>query len=302
MKKLDPGLQAHLSGRATTMCYCWKVTRTDGVTQGFTDHDNPLTFGGLTYLASSGFTASQVVNSLGLAVDNLEVEGALSSATINEDDLARGLYDGAKVVVYWVNWKNLSQRQVFNQGTLGEVKRGGLAFKAELRGLANALQQKTGRKYAKYCDAIVGDTRCGIDLTQPTYRGFGTVGSIQNNRVFSVSGLGSYSDDWFTAGVLTFTSGGNISLKHSIKLHQLSGGVVMIELWEPALFDLAPGDGLQVTAGCKQDAKTCAAKFGNITNFRGFNLIPGQDALLYYPNQGEANLDGGSMFTKVPTT
>ena len=92
VKTLSPGLQTHLDGRATKMCHCWKVTRNDGLVQGFTDHDNALTFGGVTYEASSGFTATQFASSTGLAVDNLEVEGALSSDTINEDDLAGGHY------------------------------------------------------------------------------------------------------------------------------------------------------------------------------------------------------------------
>ena len=59
VKTLSSGLQGHLDGRATKMCYCWKVTRNDGLVQGFTDHDNALTFGGVTYEASSGFTATQ---------------------------------------------------------------------------------------------------------------------------------------------------------------------------------------------------------------------------------------------------
>ena len=80
VKTLSLGLQAHLDGRATKMCYCWKLTRTDGVVQGFTDHDNPLSFDSVTYIAYAGFTATQVAQSLGLAVDNLEVEGALSDA------------------------------------------------------------------------------------------------------------------------------------------------------------------------------------------------------------------------------
>jgi hypothetical protein len=73
VKNLSSGLQSHLDGRATKMCYCWKLTRNDGIVQGFTDHDNAITFDDLTYEASSGFTATQFASSLGLAVDNLEV-------------------------------------------------------------------------------------------------------------------------------------------------------------------------------------------------------------------------------------
>jgi uncharacterized phage protein (TIGR02218 family) len=91
MKTLPTGLQSHLSSGATTLCWCWKLTRRDGVVQGFTDHDVPVTFDALAYGAVSGFTASEVQSKLGLAIDNLTVVGALSSATLNEDDLAAGL-------------------------------------------------------------------------------------------------------------------------------------------------------------------------------------------------------------------
>lgn len=302
MKQLDPNLQAHLESRATKMCYCWKLTRTDGVVQGFTDHDNPLTFGSVTYIAYAGFTATQVAQSLGLAVDNLEVEGALSDATINEDYLARGVYDGAVIELYWVNWSDVTQRHLVNRGTIGEVKRNGLAFSAELRGLANALQQKTGRKYQRYCDAVVGDSRCKVNLSDPAYLGSGTVASVASSRVFTVSGLGAFADDWFTAGVLTFTTGANDNQRMEVKQHNSAFGVVTIELWQPMPFDVSTGEAFTITAGCKQDAETCHEKFANITNFRGFNLIPGQDLLLFYPTQGEANLNGGSLFTNDDAT
>lgn len=296
MKSLSVALQEHLDSRATTMCYCWKVTRNDGLVQGFTDHDNALTFGGVTYEASSGFTATQFAASMGLAVDNLEVEGALSSDSINEDDLAAGHYDNAKVEVYWVNWSNVAQRHIVSRGFIGEVKRTGTIFQAELRGLSNALQQKTGRKYQRYCNAVVGDARCGVNLTSAAYRGSGAVDIASSSRTFTVTGLGGFSDNWFTAGMLNWLTGANAGQSMEVKLHNFTNGTVSIELWQAMPFEVRTGDTFTVTVGCKQDAATCHSKFGNIANFRGFNLIPGPDMLLFYPKQGDDNLDGGSLF------
>ena len=297
VKTLSSGLQAHLDGRATKMCYCWKVTRNDGLVQGFTDHDNALTFGGVTYEASSGFTATQFAASTGLAVDNLEVEGALSSDSINEEDLAAGHYDNAKVEVYWVNWSNTTQRHIVSRGFIGEVKRAGVMFQAELRGLSNALQQKTGRKYQRYCSAVVGDARCGINLANVAYRGSGAVGIASSSRIFAATGLGGFSDDWFTAGVVNWLTGANAGQSMEVKLHNFINGTVSIELWQAMPFEIETGDTFTVTVGCKQDATTCNSKFSNIANFRGFNLIPGPDMLLFYPKQGDDNLDGGSLFS-----
>ena len=46
-------------------------------------------------------------------------------------------------------------------GSLGEVKRAGGAFTAEVRGLAHYLQQPKGRLFQYACDADLGDARCG---------------------------------------------------------------------------------------------------------------------------------------------
>jgi uncharacterized phage protein (TIGR02218 family) len=169
-------------------------------------------------------------------------------------------------------------------------------FQAELRGLSNALQQKTGRKYQRYCNAVVGDARCGINLANVAYRGSGAVDIASSSRIFTATGLGGFSDDWFTAGVVNWLTGANAGQSMEVKLHNFTSGTVSIELWQAMPFEIETGDTFTVTVGCKQDATTCNSKFSNIANFRGFNLIPGPDMLLFYPKQGDDDLDGGSLF------
>ena len=60
MKQLAPALQAHLDDGTTTLAWCWRITRADGVAFGFTDHDRRLTFEGTEFEPESGFTASEV--------------------------------------------------------------------------------------------------------------------------------------------------------------------------------------------------------------------------------------------------
>jgi hypothetical protein len=189
---VSTGLQDHLDGGATTLAWCWKVERRDGTVLGFTDHDLDLSFDGVSFAAATGFTASEVVSSLGLAVDNLEVEGALAAAAITEADLAAGLYDGATVELWRVNWADAAQRVLMRKGALGEVSRGELAFTAELRGLAHALQQATGRTYQRLCDADLGDARCGVDIDAPEFKGTGSVDAVSDDRMLTVSGLGGF--------------------------------------------------------------------------------------------------------------
>ena len=59
MKTLPAGLQAHLDSGATTLAWCWRITRADGAVFGFTDHDRPLAFAGTDFEPDSGFNASR---------------------------------------------------------------------------------------------------------------------------------------------------------------------------------------------------------------------------------------------------
>lgn len=290
-KSLPSSLQTHLDGGATTMAMCWKVVRQDGVVQGFTEHDADLTVGGQTYLARSGFSATQVSQTLGLSVDNLNVEGALSSDTINEDDLANGKYDSAELTLIWVNWADTTQYTVLSRGYLGEVKRGETAFSAEFRSLATKLSQQTGRTYQRTCDAQLGDARCKVNLNLAAYKATGAV-TTASGRSLTVSGISSFTSGWFTHGLITFTSGACSGMTFEVKLHADS----TLVLWELPPSAVASSDSFTLTAGCKQDFETCKMKFNNQVNFQGFPFIPGNDRLSEYPNQGQGNMDGGSLF------
>lgn len=296
MRLLPAGLQEHLDTGATTLCWCWRIVRADGVALGFTDHDNDLAFDGTTFEAATGFTASEIESTVGLGVDNLDVESVLRSGALNEDDLATGLYDGAEVEVFRVNWQDTDQRVLIRSGHLGEVTRGRHSFRAEIRGLAHQLQQPKGRIYQFGCDADLGDARCTVDLEGPSFKGVGSVSMTDGARVLTASGLDAFESDWFTRGLLIWTSGANDGLKIEVKLHTNADGVVTLELWQRMSRPIADDDGFTVTAGCDKQYATCRNKFSNGVNFRGFPHIPGNDFAVSYPNSDDPQNDGGSLF------
>lgn len=295
MKAISADLQTHLESGVTTLCWCWKIARNDGATQGFTDHDTSIAFGGTTYEAASGFTASDVQSSLGLAVDNLTVVGALNSDTINERDLASGLYDDASIEIWRVNWSAPDQRVLMRKGSLGEVQRGRTAFQAEVRGLAHILNQPVGRAFGYSCDADLGDARCTIALDNAAFAGSGIVTTVGDNRRLTVSGLESFADGWFTNGKLTFASGANAGRAMEVKRHGVSSLGVSIELWQPMSEGIALSDAFAIAAGCDKQFATCKARFNNAANFRGFPYMPGNDAVVAIVAQSQV-LDGGSRY------
>jgi len=291
MKSLSPALQAHLDTGTTTLCWCWKLRRSDGVILGFTDHDQPLSFDSLRYEAASGFTASEVQSNLDLSVDNLTVAGALSSASLNEADLAVGLFDAAAIEIWRVNWAAPDQRVLMRKGALGEVKRGKTGFTAEIRGLAAALNQPVGRVFSHVCDASLGDARCGVKLAAVT----AIIASVSDARRFTASGLSAYASDWFAYGTLIFTSGANQSRKALVKRHTLTGGIAAFELWQAPSEAVVLGDAFTVTPGCDKHFAACKTKFANALNFRGHPYMPGSGAVLAAASSSTP-LDGGSRY------
>jgi len=293
MKILPAGMQTHLDSGATSLCYCWKLTILSGTSYGFTSHDHDLTFDGVTYSALSGFDASAIETSLGLNVDDLEVMGALSAANLNEADLTAGKFDNALIQILRVNWQNVSQRVILASGNLGEVTRGAVGFRAEIRGLAHHLNQPQGRLYQYGCDTDLGSSRCGVNLTLAALTGTGSVQSIaapaDSRRVFSAAGLSGFASEWFTRGRLRWTSGTNAGLAMEVKEHNLINGQVTVELWLAMPRVIAVGDAFSITAGCDKQFETCKAKFNNAVNYRGFNLMPGNDWIQSGPRSGDVN-------------
>ena len=296
MRTLPEGFQAHLDSGATTLCWCWRVVRADGVVFGFTDHDNDLVFDGAAFEAAAGITATDVESSVGLGVDNLDIESVLQSNRLNEDDLAAGLFDNASVEIFRVNWQDPEQRVLMRKGNLGEVTRGRRSYRAEVRGLAHALQQPKGRLFQFACDADVGDTRCTVDLDLPAFKGAGAVLAISASRVFTASGLDAFDSDWFSRGLLVWTDGANAGRAIEVKLHTRAIEITTIEIWQRMSQQIAAGDSFSITAGCDKQFSTCREKFDNILNFRGFPHIPGNDFVVSYPNSDDPDNDGGSLF------
>lgn len=182
MKAVSAGLLAHIASESSTLATCWRITRQDAEVFTFTDHDADIVYGGLAYAAATGYAHSDVSDTDGLAVDNLEVSGVLTSPSITEDDLAAGLWDYAAVEIFEVNYSDLTQGAlILRTGTLGEVTTERGQFRAEIRGLTQALQKTVGQVDSAGCRARFGDTRCGVSLAGYTVTG--TIDSVHADGV-----------------------------------------------------------------------------------------------------------------------
>ncbi|WP_395645320.1 DUF2163 domain-containing protein [Terricaulis sp.] len=291
MRTIPEELAARIASGVTTLAHVWRFTRRDGSQFGFTDHDRPLAFDAQMCEPAVGLVAGAIEKSLGLGVDTASVSGALSSDAITEADIGRGLWDGARVDIYRVDWSDPALRVHLFAGRIGEVRRGAQAFEAELRGLQAALNVPVGRVFSRFCDADLGDARCGKDVATAAFQGAATVTEVLSPHAFRASGLGGFEDGWFVRGRLLWEAGGEAE----ISAHRVEGESVVLEVLDPLRAVLAVGAAFTVTAGCDKRHETCRAKFANAVNFRGFPHMPGNDAIVSGPNVAEP-MDGGSRF------
>lgn len=275
MKTIGAALKTHIAGEVTTLATLWRVTRLDGAVYGFTDHDSDITYQGVISRAMTGISSGAIRGSADLAVDNLNVDGILDSASITDADLLAGMWDYASCIVMRVNYADLSMgHEVLKSGTFGNIKTGRVHFSTELRGLSQQLQQTIGRTYKPGCDADLGDSRCGVTLAGYTVTGTVTASTTQS--AFSDSSR-SEAAGYFSFGLVTFTTGPNAGRKMEVKDFS-AGGVFVLQQAMPNA--IAIGDAYSVHAGCDKLLATCRDKFSNVINFRGFPHVPGLDRMV----------------------
>lgn len=282
-----------MSDLTTTRARAWALTRTDGVTLGFTDHDRDLAFDAVVFRAGSGLSAQALVQALGLSADNTGAVGALCDAGLTEADILAGRYDGAEVVVWDLDWNATTDRRILFRGTLGTIARAGGAFRAELRGLSAPLAEGRGRVFGAVCPAVLGDAACRANLDLPEFRAQVTVLSVlEGGAVLHLPLLSDYTEGWFADGRARFETGLAAGLpllvRRDLVQDTTSGPRRVLTLWTAPGVTPAAGDLLALEAGCDKRFQTCRFKFANAVNFRGFPHIPPEDWLIAPPRaEGE---------------
>lgn len=288
MRPLPPGIAAKLEAGAATLCRCWRLTRRDGFTLGFTDHDRDLTLAGLTFEATDGFETSVIERDASLATQGGEVRGLLSSERIKASEVTAGLYDGAKIEAFLVDWEAPALDFLLDAATLGEIRRLDDRFIAETRDAFAPWDAPRGRLYGAACAARFGDAACGLDVLSATYTSAVTITRVVDARRFEASAASARPSGFFALGQARATSGDNAGFQVRIEAHD---GVSITLALAPAT-PLSLGDSFALTAGCDKRFVTCRDRFANALNFRGFPYIPSPEGIFTYALPGEGRHKG----------
>lgn len=152
-------------------CQIWTLTRRDGTALRLTDHDEPVMVDGEAYQPGVSLMTARFSSTTNLVPGEADVEGALSSAGITEEDIRDGAWDGAQVDIALADWQAGSLITPIWSGRFSEIRIEGEAFSASLISLKTDFDRVLGRNYSRRCDATLGDARCGVDLSDPAYQG-----------------------------------------------------------------------------------------------------------------------------------
>lgn len=275
-RDLTPALQAHLLERATRLCLCYRLERTDGVVEAYTTATRKQVIDGLTYAARSGFTPSELQNQIGTGIDTTEVFGIVRSPNIDPKKVAMGLYDGAELTVYLADWLDADATAgVLHKGDLGGFKHtDGESFSAVFTEMLNRAAQPIVRVLSGSCDAMFCDARCGLDIMDFTHAGEVTAVDPDNRNItIDLTGLGP---NYFGFGHLTWLTGDNAPIRVGIKGYDEDTGE--IELFQAARYTIEVGDTFDAVAGCGKLPSDCKDPIrDNFVNFRGNPFTVGNE-------------------------
>jgi uncharacterized phage protein (TIGR02218 family) len=261
----------------TTLAFCWRVERRDGICLGFTSHDRDLEIDGLAYRSAPGMLPSAISVSDGFEASTLDVAGALTSDAIREADLAAGRWDRAQVALFLVDWEDPGgERLPLVRGELGDVGVKANGFEAELRGPAALLERAVVEQTSPECRADLGDRRCRVDMAGRVL--VTRITAIVSETEIDVAEA-SAEPNAYGYGRLRWIRGANSGLDSAL----LASDGLRLTLREEPPFAPVVGDLVEIREGCDRRFATCTGRFANAENFRGEPHLPGMDLLTRYP-------------------
>lgn len=253
--------------------FCLRIVPTTGSPIYLTRHPRPLTMGGHTYLAGSGYDFTGYSAEASLSPAMIDLEGVAGLAGIGYDQIASGLFDNARAYLFATTWTSpVEDEEPIVASILGKTTLMDGRYKIEEMSLVDALNQTVGKTYTPACPKTFGGQEyagCMKALGPLTVTG--ALSAVTSASIVRDGARGEAAD-YFAAGTLAFTSGANAGLKPlEIKRYEADG---TIEMFEPFHYLPVIGDTYTLIPGCRKRLADCRDKWANVVNFGGFSNIP----------------------------
>lgn len=251
----------------------WRVYRRDGVTLGFTTHDNDIRFAGINHRAAPGMVPSAIRTTIGFSDESAGVEGALSHSAISDADLSAGLFDQATIEIGIVDWETREHQSLYS-GTLGRIENSGTGFTAELNSAKVELERDLVPRTSPTCRAEFCGLGCGLSAERFSHRYSITDVDFDLNRIR----VDAATPSDFLDGQVRMLNGPQTGVKFSI--------IAVTQDWmtldRPLVENQVSHPIAELRQGCDHTHSTCSGRFNNAVNFRGEPFLPGNDLLARY--------------------
>jgi len=213
---------------------------------------------------------------VGVEVDTLVFDVLPGASTVLGEPfisaVRQGVFDGAELTLYRAfmpTYGNTAAGTVIMfVGRVAEIDAGRSLATFSVNSHLELLNLNMPRNlYQAGCVNTLFDTSCSLNAASFAVNGSALSGSTANTIFASLAQAAGY----FTLGCITFTSGANNGISRTVKSWD---GSSILQLIAP--FPVAPanGDAFTIYPGCDKQQTTCATRFSNLINFRGFPYVP----------------------------
>lgn len=293
MKNIPAGVLTILATRNFNMAQLFTFTLDDGTVLRYTDGDIDLTYAGNTY-SCGGQTGPYFEGDpngsgnkvrghwkVGTSVDTImfDVFPGLSGTVEGIPFLQacqQGFFDKAickvdRVYMPAGSYGDTSAGivNVFT-GIVGDVDGSRSMATFTVNGMTILLQQQLPRNiYQPGCMNTLYDSACTLARSAFAVNAAALTGSTKS----VINATLAQATDYFSLGSIRFTSGQNVGFSRGIKTY-VQGSPSVISLMSPFPFTPAIADTFTIYPGCDKLSTTCANKFSNLANYRGFDFVP----------------------------
>jgi uncharacterized phage protein (TIGR02218 family) len=256
------------------------LTLLDGTVLYYTTLDTDVVWSGDTFLSAGLLLKrSKITQMRGLEVDELGIDvyptaAALIGGIAFLAACRNGALDGATVKlerVFYPSW-GATATGGYNlfTGVVSDIEMGRTYAKLKVLSQLELLQSPWPvNVYQPGCVWSLYGAGCGVVKSSFTNTGLVIAGTLTVN---SFSTNRPEVDGYHDLGVIKFTSGLNSGITRTIKSFLHTNGIVNLIL--PLNNVPIATDAFNIYPGCDHQKATCASKFSNGSNFRGFPYIP----------------------------
>lgn len=191
MRTFSSDLITSLAGPAVTGAFLLEITRSDSTVLRFTTHTEDLTYNSNTYTAGV-ISLGKLTITDAVKADTISFVGLIGD-DLDEDDVKRGIYSMAGIVIRLCDYTDTSINTIIFNGRVGPVKIEEGVVKFECFSLRRLFERQITSEYSPCCRATFGDAKCGLNLDTDSdasaqlLRMVCTVGTVTSNTEFVVT-------------------------------------------------------------------------------------------------------------------